>query len=148
MRPDDWPIHPGHAHIDQIHETYLSWLRADYPPASGELLYGEPGFWQHLWNRIRERDYRSAGPLMVDIVVPDDGTFSARAWLAEFDPQIRAHILDGGLVRGRVILPPDSVRSAVEPMLDLVAESGLGVRVLSTEARFVLYDGAIAILNE
>lgn len=148
MRPDDLPVPPGEAYSERLHTSYQHWLRTDRPGASDELLYGEPGFWQHWWNRIRDRDYAADGPLAMDVVVPDDGSFLARAWLTEFDPEIRAHVLGQDLIRGRAIVPPGAIRSAVEPMLDLSAESGLEVRVLSTEARFVLYDGETAILNE
>lgn len=150
-RPEDCPMPLDRSLFERMLVSYLDWLRSDRgspdPPAD-ELLYGELGFWQHWWNRIRERDYEADGPLPMDIVVPDDGTFEVRSWLAEFDPEIRAYVLEGGLIRGRAIVPPQTLRSEVEPMLDLSAESGFEVRVLSTEARFVLYDERIAVLND
>lgn len=167
-RPEDCPTPLDESFDKRMLASYLGWLRSggstqparprqesgerglsdegDIP--ADELLYGELGFWQHWWNRIRERDYDALGPLPMDIVVPDDGTFEVRSWLAEFDPEIRTYVLGGGLLRGRVIVPARVLRSAVEPMLDLSAESGFEVRVLSTDARFVLYDGCVAVLNE
>lgn len=164
-RPEDCPIPLGESLCARMLACYLEWLRAESGtqsarPSRGsrprrediipgdELLYGELGFWQHWWNRIRERDYEAHGPLPMDIVVADDGAFEARSWLSEFDPEVRAYVLGGGLLRGRAIVPPQVLRSAVEPMLDLSAESGIEVRVLSTEARFVLYDGSVAVLTE
>lgn len=157
-----WPL-DGHA-AEQMLAWYLGWLRAGSGPGPGrsprsgesgpaggtddDLLYGELGFWQHWWNRIRERDYERQGPLPMDIVIPDDGTFEVRSWLAEFDPGVRSYVLGGRLIRGRVIVPPQALRSEVEPMLDLSAESGFEVRVLSTAARFALYDERVAVLNE
>jgi hypothetical protein len=84
----------------------------------------------------------------MDIVVPDDGAFAARPWLAEFDPGVRDYVLGGGLIRGRAIVPPDALKSIAEPMLDLSTESGFEVRVLSTEARFALYDERVVVLSE
>lgn len=150
-RPEDCLVPLESPLLERMLACYLDWLRADRhsPDApADELLYGELGFWQFWWNRIRERDYEAHGPLPMDIVVPDDGAFEARSWLAEFDPDVRAYVLGGRLIRGRVIVPPQALGSAVEPMLDLSAESGFEVRVLSTEARFVLYDERTAVLNE
>lgn len=164
-RPEDCPAPFSTSLSSRMRSLYLEWLRADRPlqparpagetgvpdeegTAIDELLYGELGFWQHWWNRIRERDYEAHGPLPMDIVVPDDGGFEARPWLSEFDPQIRSYVLDGGLLRGRAIVPPQALKSAVEPLLDLSTESGFEVRLLSTDARFVLYDGCVAVLSE
>lgn len=164
-RPEDYPFPLSESVHARLLAGYLHWLRADpgmwhtrLPEEGGlhsddvartdELLYGELGFWQHWWNQVRERDYDADGPLPMDIVVPDDGTFEARSWLSEFDPDIRSYVLGGGLLRGRAIVPARALKSVVEPMLDLSTESGFEVRVLSTEARFVLYGGCVAVLNE
>ncbi len=147
-RPDDCSQPLGDSALARLRSCYADWLRSGGVTSEDELLYGELGFWQHWWNRIRERDYGCEGPLPMDIVVPGDGTFEVRQWLAEFDPDIRAFVLGGGLISGRAIVPPQAVKSSVEPMLDLSTESGFEVRVLSTEARFVLYDRSVAVLND
>lgn len=147
-RPEDCPVPLGESLHARLLFSYLKWLRGDADSPADELLFGELGFWQHWWNQIRERDYAAHGPLPMDIVIPDDGAFEARSWLSEFDPEIRAYVLNGGLLRGRAIVPPQVLRSAVEPMLDLSTESGFEVRVLSTEARFTLYDDCVAVLTE
>lgn len=153
--PGDCPVPLDRSLTERMSAHYRGWLRVDGGSPAGqstaedadELLYGELGFWQHWWNRIRERDFAAQGPLQMDIVIPDDGSFEARSWLAEFDPEIRSHVLGQGLIRGRAIVPPPALGSPVEPMLDLSAESGFSVRVLSAEARFVLYDERIAVLS-
>ena len=155
-RPDDCPIDCDEAVREGLQRAYARWLRADAGDGSNvgadawcaedELLYGEIGFWQHWWNRVRDRDHASQGPLTMDIVVPDDGSFTVRRWLEEFDPEIRAFALSGSVLRGRAIVPPQALGSMVEPMLDLSTESGIEVRVLSTDARVVLYDSTTAVL--
>ncbi len=150
-RPEDCPGDFDDSVDARLRHAYGCWLRAGADDGAdgacgGELLYGELGFWQHWWNMLRDRDHARQGPLLMDIVVPDDGSFAVRRWLEEFDPEVRSFALNGEVLRGRAIVPPQALGSAVEPMLDLSAESGIDVRVLSSEARFVLYDGAVAVL--
>lgn len=119
----------------------------DAEPAD-ELFTGESGFWQFWWDLIDDRDHETLGPLTMDIVVPDDGTFEVRSWLAESNPEVLAHVLGGRLITGRVIVPPQSLKSIAEPMLDLATDSGFAVRMLSTPARFTLYDESIAVIGQ
>lgn len=117
-------------------------------PGPDELLYGEPGYWQHWWDLVCEAQSAGTSPLTMNMVIPDDGSFVNRQWIQGFDPEIREHVLGGSLIEGRVIVPAAALGSPAEPLLDLGRESGFEVRVLSTAARFTLYSGRAVVLSE
>lgn len=147
QRPDDLALGIDEGRKRELQGLYDDWLRAG-APASEELLYGEAGYWQHWWNQLRESELDGASQLLIDVVVPDDGAFAGRNWLSEFDREIRSYVITQDLIRSRAIVPPDTLGSLAEPLIELCVESGLEVRVLSSEARFVIYNHRVAVLSE
>lgn len=112
-----------------------------------DVRVGETGFWQHWWQQVDQARDSGEVPLAMDIVVADDGIFEERQWLRAFDPEIRDFVLREGLLAGRAIVPPGAIGSPAEPLLELGLESGFEVRVLSTDARFVLYAQSTAVVS-
>lgn len=112
-----------------------------------EVLCGEAGFWQHWWREIDQAKAQGSVPLTMDIVVADTGAFESRHWIAGFDPEIRDYVLGERLLTGRAIVPPGAIGSPAEPLLELGIDAGFEVRVLSTDARFVVYGGTVAIVS-
>jgi AraC-like DNA-binding protein len=128
-------------------ETLLGETLCSEQP-SGETLYGDDEFWQFWWNELRARDEAGDAPLVMNVVLPDDGKFTERDWLATLDPDVRSHVIDHDLVTGRVIAPPGVLGSPAEPLIDLGLDSGFEVRLLSVEARFVMYAPHTVVLSE
>lgn len=145
VRPDDLELEASDQARTHLTEHYRAWLRAG-TETGDEVLYGEVGYWQQWWNQLRESEREGAKQLHIDIVLPDDGAFVGRNWLSEFDREIRAHVMTQDLIRSRAIVPPDTFGSPAEPLIELSVESGLEVRVLSTEARFVIYNNRVVVL--
>lgn len=116
-------------------------------PLPEGVLRGEAGFWQHWWNQIDLAEASGNVPLTMDIVVADTGTFEGRHWITGFDPEIRDYVLRKRLLTGRAIVPPSAIGSPAEPLLELGVDAGFEVRVLSSDARFVIYGGTTAIVS-
>lgn len=128
---------------------YAYWLRRDDESVDDDILYDEVGFWQHWWNLINERAVSEvSGPLRLDAVLVDDGTFTQRAWLKEFDTEIVAHIFEHNLMTGRAIVPPSTLDSPAEALIDAGLYAGFGVRVFPAASMFLISDGSAAVLPE
>lgn len=113
-----------------------------------ESLSHEIGYWQHLWNMLQDPSTTASGRLVMDAVLPDDGAFIARSWHAEFDREVRDHVLGASLLTGRAIVPPAAIGSAAEPLIEMALDHGFRVAVLGTASRFTVYNGTACVIPE
>ncbi len=121
----------------------------DARDVGGEFLPGDPGYWQHWWNALNDRDPAVAAtgaPFRMELIA--DRTFAERDWLAEFDREIVAHVVGGGLVTGRVIVPEESIETPAEDLIAIGLTLGFEVRALTGPEPFAIYDGVTAVLPE
>jgi len=111
-----------------------------------ELLRGgDEGFWEH-WRDALLPAIADSRPLRMDVIV--EPSFAGRSWLAELDPAVLSGVVDGGLVTGRVIVPPETLESPAEDLIELALGTGFEVRVLAGLSSCAIYDGAAVVLPE
>ena len=110
--------------------------------AAEAFLLGDEGFWQHWWDALSSR----SSPLHMDVIV--EASFAARSWLAELDPAVLAHVVDHALVTGRVIVPPETLESPAEGLVDLALAMGFEIRVMAGLTPCAIYDREAAVLPE
>lgn len=122
------------------------WMQADDPDGGDEALYGELGYWTHWWNELHERE--RSGPMRMDLVVADDGTFLAKDWTGALDGRIVDYVLSNRLVTGRAIVPPGPVDDPAADIVGLAAQLGFEVRVLPSSTHYVVYDDRTAVVRE
>ncbi|HWL02056.1 MAG TPA: helix-turn-helix transcriptional regulator [Microbacteriaceae bacterium] len=111
--------------------------------AAEAFLLGDEGFWQHWWDALTLPRSR---PLRMDVIV--EPSFAQRPWLAELDPGVLSHVVDHVLVTGRVIVPPETLESPAEGLVDLAIGMGFEIRVMAGLAACAIYDGEAAVLPE
>jgi len=107
-----------------------------------EFLLGDEGFWQHWGDALA-----ASPPLDMDVIV-DSSTFAQRTWLAELDHDVLSHVVANALVTGRVIVPPETLESPAEGLVELARGMGLEIRVLAGLTPCAIYDGSAVVLPE
>jgi len=147
-RPDDALIELDPATRDLLRVLYDYWLRRDDDERGDEVLDGELGFWRHMWNALHAHPDRASHPLELEMVVPDDGDFATRDWLAELDRELLDPVAEARLLTGRVIVPPATLGSPAESIIGLLLTLGIEVRVLPSPSKFAIYDGDSAVLRD
>lgn len=134
--------------FDILHALYAFWLQADPSEGEDEILYGELGYWQHWWNALREHGERLGGPLRMDFVVPEDAPFIDRDWMSDFDPKIVEHVVSQSLLAGRVIVPPSTLGSPAQDLVEFALRLDVEVRVFPARVQFVIYDGESVVVRD
>lgn len=139
---------PEHDALPLLHALYEYWLRADADDTLpvDEVLWGEPGFWQHWWNMLHDRGAADPVPLRMDAIV--DTSFGERPWLAELDASLLERVTDLGVLSGRVIVPPSTLDNLAEGIVEHASRIGFEIRVLPSISPFVIYNGAAVVLPE
>jgi len=113
-----------------------------------EVRRGDAGYWEHWWTMLHDASTQENGRLAMDMVVPVGGAFPERRWHDEIDRGVRDYALDGPRICGRVIVPPASIGSAAEPLIEMALEHGFEIRVLPSDSRFAVYNGVAAVLTD
>lgn len=148
LRADHCAVELDDSTRDVLQALFSIWLRSDDGTPDDEVLYGELGYWQHWWNMLHSRPDRDQHPLAVEMLVADDGTFSGRAWLQSFDDKILEYVSSQQLLAGRVIVPPDTLNSPAESLVEWASTLGLSIRVFPSPSQYVIYDGEAAVLRD
>ncbi|HWK20671.1 MAG TPA: helix-turn-helix transcriptional regulator [Microbacteriaceae bacterium] len=110
------------------------------------FLTGDEGFWEHWRTALTERPDAPGGPLRMDVIVEPD--FAERAWLAELDPAVVSHVVENAMVAGRVIVPPETLESPAEALVELAIGIGFEVRVATGLTACAIYDARAVVLPE
>lgn len=131
-----------------LQALYEYWLRANDSEMGrdDEVLWGDAGYWQHWWNMLHENSSDGPVPLHTDAIV--DSRFGERPWLTELDSSVINHVVERGLVTGRLIVPPSTIDSLAEGFIDFALSIGVAVRVLPILSPFVVYNGVAVVLPE
>jgi DNA-binding CsgD family transcriptional regulator len=131
------------------------WLA--HAPHEAGVLHGSPGFWTQWWlilarhhswpaeqpiPRDRPLGAPSAGPLLMDLVMPDLPGFYRREWVENLDRGIMARLAADDWLRLRLIVPAATADNLAADLVDLVRAHGFEVRVLDVPQWFAVYRGS------
>ena len=133
-----------------INSLHLLWLQIEDDPggAGDEILYGELGYWQHLWNVYDDGTDRTTNPLHVDMIIPEREGVLTRHWAGELDRGTLDYILKNGLVKLRMIVPPALCGSNAETFCETLLQYGVDVRVFACSTEFSVHGGRSALFRD
>jgi len=112
------------------------------------VRYDDDGYWEHWWHMLHDPTTDAAGRMTMDTIVPTGTAFPSRSWHTEFDRAVRDYALTGPRITGRAIVPPETIGSPAEPMIEMGLDHGFEVRVLPSRSRFAIYNGIAAVLTD
>ncbi|MGO1539652.1 MAG: helix-turn-helix transcriptional regulator [Leucobacter sp.] len=116
--------------------------------SGSSIAHGDQGYWEHWWRMMHDDSSLADGRLAMQMTVPAGSLFAHRRWHMEFDRQVRDYALADARAGGQIIVPPETVGSPAQALVEMGIEHGFEVRVLASEARYVVYNGAAAVLTE
>lgn len=130
--------------LASLRAHYERWLHAEQLVTGEQVLYGQPGFWQHWWNLLHER---SETPLRMDLVIPDLPEYDKRDWVSDLNLDLLTTVLENQKIKVRVLFPPRDPEGTIAELAHVVSAYPLEVRVRSSPFLFVVYDQSSAVLS-